>query len=835
MEKKKASYSFGKLKSHPDKVLESHLLSVGNLCQEITSSKKLNLDNYIDFKVLQDISYLIGASHDCGKATSYFQAYINEEDGTKKEKLKNKPETHHGFISALFTYYVVKRYLSDKDLLNKKYYQFFPIISLLLVKKHHGSLNNIGDEIINFDEGVLENQVKEIDFDNLDKIYKNLLQRINFKFDCNVVKDKVLTGEPVYIYGELKEYRKKYKTDLKEERKLVRNINEENTLFYYFITLFLYSVLLDADKTDAAELKIRKRIDINENIVDKYKKAKFGDRDKNNRINHIRNAIYNEVISKVKSISLEKDRILSLNVPTGTGKTLTSLSFALKLRKRITNEKDCIPRIIYSLPFLSIIDQNFAIFEDVFQFASEGKLGSNILLKHHHLSDVIYDTKEEVFENIDRDIGKDLLLIEGWNSEIIVTTFMQFFYSLISNKNRAIRKFHNIANSIIILDEVQAIPHKYWLLLNKTIKFFAEHFSTYFILITATQPLIFDEETKEIKPLVENKEDYFKVLDRVSLRINLECVGGDDFRKVLKEDILNNSDKDFLIVLNTINSSIEVYDYIKKLEIEKTELYYLSTNIIPKERLKRIKKIKGKSARRKIVVSTQLIEAGVDINTDIVYRDFAPFDSINQVAGRCNRNFDNKKGIVNLFILKEDNNGRVYYPYTIYGSFITDKTKEIIKDREIKISEPEFLQLSKDYFKKINSGKSDDDSINILKNVEELKFDELSQFKLIEEKDYYKVDVFVEVDGEAETVWQRYKTLLSDKNLVPFERRREFLKFKKQFYDHVISIHNKYKNELTFFDDKSELGYISKHDLEVRYSLETGFKRDNISNRTQIC
>ena len=821
MEKNITSYSSNKPKSHPDKFLEEHLLSVGNLCQEIISSKKLNLDRYIDYEILQDISFLIGLTHDCGKATSYFQNYINEKDGTRKAKLKSKPETHHGFISSIFAYYTIKGYLSDKDLLNKRYYRYLPVICLLVVKKHHGGLDNIDDEIINFEEKVLQNQINAIDFDKLNEIYKGFFQKIGFNFDYRIVKDKVLTSEPVYSYGKIKEYRKKYKEDLKTEGKLVRNIDEEKTLFYYFTTLFLYSVLLDADKTDAAELKRIKRIDIDESIIDEYKKVKFNDKD--SKINRIRNEIYDEVISKVENISLEKNRILSLNVPTGTGKTLTSLSFALKLRKRIENEKGYSPRIIYSLPFLSIIDQNFAIFEDVFKSISGEKPDSNTLLKHHHLSDVVYKVKEEEFENIDRDIGKDFLLIEGWNSEIIVTTFMQFFYSLISNRNRVIRKFHNITNSIIILDEVQAIPHKYWLLLNKTIKFFAEHFNTYFIFITATQPLIFDKKASEIKPLVENKKKYFKLLDRVSLKINLECISIDDFKKVLKKDIVKNLNKDFLIVLNTINSSTNIYNYIKDLNLGDDALYYLSTNIIPKKRLERIKAIRKKITEWKIVVSTQLIEAGVDIDVDIVYRDFAPFDSINQVAGRCNRNFGDKKGTVKIFILKENNDGKVYYPYTIYGSFITDKTRKIFEDTGVKINEPNFLQLSNNYFEKINSGKSDDSSDEILKNVENLKFDELSNFKLIEE-DYCKVDVFVEVDDEAKKVWQNYQRIF-DGEFTPFERKNEFLKIKKQFYDYVISTNKKYAGNLV--DEKYGIGYVAYNELESYYDLDTGFKRKN--------
>lgn len=836
-EKKKTLCLSNQIKSHPDKLLEDHLSSVANLSREIISSKRLNLDSYIDCKILQDISYLIGAGHDCGKATVYFQDYINESNETKKARLKNKPETHHSLISSLFTYYLVKEYLSDKNLLDKKYYQYLPIASFIVVKRHHGNLANFLDETIlgSEEEEILEKQVKGIDFNEINAIYKKLPAKVGFNFDFKIVKDLILTAEPVYAYGQINRYRKKYIKDLEKEKRLIIGIDEENTLFYYFITLFLYSVLLDADKTDAADLRKTGRVFINENIVDEYKKVKFADVDKNSKINKIRNEIYEEALSNLASINLDNDRILSLNVPTGTGKTLAGLSLALKLRQRIKIERKYTPRIIYSLPFLSIIDQNFDVFEDIFRTIDNKIPTSDILLKHHHLSDVVYTRGEDEFENVDKDIGKDLLLIEGWNSEIIITTFIQFFYSLISNRNRAIRKFHNITNSIVILDEIQAIPHKYWLLLNKTMEFLAECFNIYFIFVTATQPLIFDEETKEIKPLVKSKEKYFESLDRVCLMVYQGSVSIKDFKVILQKDILDNSQKDFLIVLNTINTSKKIYDYVQELRLEDTTFYYLSTNIVPRERLNRIRKIKAET-QRKIIVSTQLIEAGVDISTDIVYRDFAPLDSINQVAGRCNRNSKNERGLVKIFILKQENDGKMYYPYSIYGSFIIDKTKEIFKDRGKRLNESDFLQMSEDYFRIINEGKSDDISINILKNVEELKFDELSNFKLIEEKGYYKIDVFVEADNEAKEVWQKYQELISEKKLAPFERKNEFLKIKKQFYDYIISISEKFKNKLTDFDDKSTMGYIASQDLDNLYSLETGFNRNCLDKEeTMIC
>lgn len=815
MKQKKILYLLNDLKSHLDKTLFDHLENVGRRSKEILESKKLDLNDFIDFETLKDVSYLIGVSHDFGKSTDYFQEYIEERDDTKRRKLKNKPETHHAFISSLFAYFVISKYLSKRKLIEKKRYKYLPIISFLVVKRHHGNLDNALDETYDccVDDNekfeVVKRQINAIDFEKLNTIYSSLC--FNYKINIEDFKNAY------------KEIAKEINT---KQKRLIRRLDENGTIFYYFTTLLLYSILLDADKIDAANLKPVNRKNIATDIVDKYKEKKFGQGEEKNKsklkINKIREKIYKEVISRIDELDLNNGKIMSLNVPTGTGKTLTSLSFALKLRRRLNKEKGFSPRIIYALPFLSIIDQNSDVFNDVLNNPT-----TDVLLKHHHLSDIVY-TIEDEFENVEseKDISKNLLLIEGWNSEIIVTTFMQIFYSIISNRNRAIRKFHNIANSIVILDEVQAIPHKYWLLLKESLSFIAEYFNTYFIFVTATQPLIFDESQDEVISLVKSKEEYFEKCDRVDLIPNLELLNINDFQEELRNDISQNPNKDFLIVMNTINSSKEIYNFIKKESNDKknTKICYLSTNIVPKERLNRIREIKEKTEERKIIVSTQLIEAGVDIDVDLVYRDFAPLDSINQVAGRCNRNFEEDKGIVKVRILTEKENSIEYYKRIYRGGFITGKTQDVFKERtqngEIcSIRESDFLGLNNSYYEKVKAGMSNDESSDILNNVKGLKFAELSKFELITNEPY-KVDVFVELNDKAGKIWLKYQEIITDEELKSFERKNKFLEIKKDFYDYVISVYKKNMEWLVV----GEINYISRKDLENCYDRETGFK-----------
>lgn len=808
------SYSF-KLKSHPEKLLVDHLKTVGFLSRQTISDKVLNMD---EADLLRDVAYLIGITHDLGKATSFFQEYITENDEKKKKSLKARKNTHHGLLSAFFTYAVIKDYLRQSGRKGGMA-DYLPIISFLAVKRHHGNLLNAMDEISEVyaeRERILktaEEQIKSMDMAEMRVLFSLLLsgEMVSLKTDVDDIINYILNDAPADIG--------------RKDKRLIRSMGRKGDIYPYFITQFLYSALLDADKTDAGLDGVNlHRLDLAEDLVDKYRDAHHFSTNQEN-INSLRNQIYEEAVERIKSWNLD-DKIISLNVPTGTGKTLTSLSLALKLRERLNKERSFTPRIIYALPFLSIIDQNYGVFEDV--VVSDGDaVDSRLLLKHHHLADVKYKTEDNEFE-----VDKSLLLLEGWNAEIIVTTFWQFFHTLFSNRNRQLRKFNKLANSIIILDEVQSVPHQYWQLIHDALKLLCDKFNSYVVLVTATQPLIFEEAKGEIKEIAKKKEEYFRGLNRIELVPRIKnALTLEEFKALLKKDLIEKKEKDFLIVLNTISSSRDVYNFVQGQELENTKRFYLSTNVVPKERLKRIKEIrdaKGSAGPRKVIVSTQLIEAGVDIDADIVYRDFAPLDSINQVAGRCNRNSAKEdKGSVSIFILRDDR--KDLYKY-IYDPFLMSTTFDILKPIKGPIRESEFLDLNNRYFKAVKRGMGDTESKANLDFIAGLSFKDLSQkFKLIEE-DYPKVDVFVELDEEAANIWRQYQDLQSEKN--HFERTKKYLKIKKEFSEYLVSAPEKFAHSLVV--ENSDIGYISMHELPNYYDEETGFKREGAGEGSLI-
>ncbi|MGC9064957.1 MAG: CRISPR-associated helicase Cas3', partial [bacterium] len=425
----------------------------------------------------------------------------------------------------------------------------------------------------------------------------------------------------------------------------------------------------------------RRKLELPYLIVDRYKSTKEY---KDIYINQLREEAYREVINT--NIDLNQ-KIYSLNLPTGLGKTFTSLAFALKLRDKIYRENGYIPRIIYSLPFLSIIDQNAKEIENILK-TSDIPLDTDILIKHHHLSDIYYKTEDNEFEP-----EEARLLIEGWNSEIIVTTFVQLFHTLISNRNRLLLRFHRLAGSIIILDEVQSIPFKYWLLLRELFIALTKNLNVYIIFVTATQPLIIPRE--KMYSLVD-VEKYFRQMDRVVLKIQLD-------KKITLEEFIENielqDNKSYLFVLNTITSAGNFYNLLKEKTNE--EIIYMSSHLTPYDRLKRIEMIKKKKAR--LAVTTQLVEAGVDIDFDVVYRDMAPLDSVIQAVGRCNRNWG-EKGKTIVVYLKDDK--RSYASY-IYDPLLLDITVRILSQRET-VEEREFLDIVNSYYLEVQKKKSTD-------------------------------------------------------------------------------------------------------------------------------
>lgn len=745
-------YSFSECWSHDNgRRLTDHLEHVARGIKEELSTNSLNLPPYFC-----EVAFLAGLFHDLGKATYFFQEKI------RLHREKDEGElSWHSLLSAVLSFHLIGDFLSKKGSCKDK--EFLQIGATIAIFRHHTDLKDWREESMRVfrNRDLVNQQLKRVDTKGMNEWLNQCLEG-----EFEISEERILSSFDGYTFQD----------------KILDNLEEKRWgQPYSFWFFYLYSLLISSDKLDAAlgGEKRPKGREFPEELVANYKKERFGS--PKTDMDSLRDGIASEAMKELGSHT--DNHLYTLTAPTGSGKTLIGLEVAIQLRERLRKEKMS-GRIIYCLPYTSIIDQNFDVYEDVLHKA-EVEPTSDILLKHHHLADMSFRREGEP-EPYDEEISN--LLIESWSSEIVVTTFVQLFDALFSGRNSALKRFSQLAGSVLILDEVQAIPRGYWETVREAFIWLANCFKTKIILLTATRPLIFQSE--DARELLPNKEKYFSALSRICLyNYALSSMGFDDFCKRMARSLKENPSKDILIVLNTVKSSIDLYNYLKNKTKHKP--YYLSTNITPKERRERIREIRRKTRQPKLIISTQMVEAGVDISADIVHRDFAPLDCIIQSCGRCNRNNGEGKGKVYLWRIvgpppfNREGFCKIYEKGS--GSPILLKATESVLNSKEKIEEKEFLELAEMYFQALKERGAINKTLFYLPNME---FGTMGkEFQLIEEDKGRRQSLFVidrDNDSESERIWEEYKRIKE----IPdhLKRYREFLKLKRDFFDRVINV-----------------------------------------------
>ena len=344
--------------------------------------------------------------------------------------------------------------------------------------------------------------------------------------------------------------------------------------------------------------------------------------------------------------------------------------------------------------------------------------------------------------------------------------------------------------------------------------------------MTATKPLFFPDATE----LLNEHSKYFKAFNRTKLVNHLN-------NKFTLEEFLyffteGLSDKSYMVVVNTINQSLELYNLMKKVLEEDNrynhKLYYLSTNLIPLHRNHRIDEIKSKleNDEKIILISTQVVEAGVNLDFNEVYRDIAPLDSIIQCAGRCNRNNGNYVGNVHIVEMVTDDE-RVFADM-VYGPEIINIVKKIIEQTDI-IEEKDYLNLINKYYEKIKQVKSQQASINYINSIETLNFDrndkiEVGSFNLIKNNSDY-LDVFIEYDKEAERIFNDYCEAYKLEDLD--ERQNTLFSLRKSMAKYTISMPKKYWRTLEAFKitENYSIFRMPLNGIQSYYDSMTGYKR----------
>lgn len=582
-------------------LLTDHLNAVSELCSEFLNSIGLS-----------ESGKLIGLLHDLGKYNEEFQYYLLSNCGFIKPGEPNyrkpEPKIDHATVGAQFCNEILKEHLPVKDTLE------------MAMIAHHGGLYDMIDKTGGTPFHERLNKVLKQKSGSLAAIKDNAEPKI-LKEAQKIIDSKQIAGEfePIYRYIE------KIKSA------------EAQCMFCYLLLRFVYSSLIDADRTNAAGRKVAKPIKWGKHVAIIEKKMSEFNHD--SEISKIRAQISQQCLE----FADEPFETVKLTVPTGGGKTLSSLRFAVNYAHKHAKK-----RIFYILPYTSIIEQNAKVTREFLDV--EGTANGAVVLEHH----------SNILPENDSEFAK--MVAENWDAPIVYTTMVQLLNALFSAKSKSARRFHNLADSVIIFDEIQSIPLKVIHLFNNAMNFLTQVCNSSVVLCSATQPILdrVDDSKGAIKlsnpaDMIEDSLALFQNLKRTEVKYAPELNSLNKLADFIKEKAIQH--KSLLTIVNTKKVARDLFNQCRDKNIT---TIHLSTNMCPKHRtdtLDEIKKLLGAKERVKplLVISTQLIEAGVDISFASVVRMMAGFDSIAQAAGRCNRNMENPDGLGPVYIVDNIN------------------------------------------------------------------------------------------------------------------------------------------------------------------------------------
>ncbi len=707
-------FDLASYKSHPDKLLELHTNGVKSKTMNRTNSK---------------IAEFAALFHDLGKVNCNFQ-----------EKLKGNKSvgySQHSYVSAFAflnwfaanqdeTYRILE--IDSKDITKIK-------IITAIILHHHGNLPNMDRNVSSYTFAEMTSFLNE-DFNQLpisDFLEKQLLFKHNpFDLSC---KGWYKSDIPDIDLG-----RKSKEIEIENWQK--------DSLHYFLETQFSFASLIESDKRDAGNNERFNSYDLIVNNVIALDNAlnilfeKLETSKEITELNRRRAAIRNEAVNRLSQLLESEQRVFTLTAPTGAGKTFTLLDIARTIQKK---NKDL--GILFALPFLSITDQVQEIIGNVLNVDA---LSVN--------SKSINERIEKAQENLEQEQTPEALkalLVEDFientfDHPLVITTFVQLFETLLSNRNSTLLKLPNFSNRIFLIDELQALPPRLYIFFSAWLDEFCRKHNSYAILSTATMPnlniAVKSELAENSNYKLSNPKSFFKNYDApkelleptkyfqndVFNRYVVNVVESDYSIETLAEQIQKENES-VLVILNTIQDTKDLFDELSEL----TDLYLLNTHFTPQDRLEKIDEIKNLLPNRKVIlISTQLIEAGVDIDFPVVYRDLCPLPSLIQSAGRCNRN--KKIALGNVYFIRLINRKGKYSSELIYRND-AKLFLEFIKDHVIgTIQEKELFDIQKSFFTKIADsleiGSYPEENINLIKEVNNAQFENVGKFQLINNK-----------------------------------------------------------------------------------------------------
>lgn len=706
-------------KSHSGKFLQDHLKGVVGKVKKRTA----NLPTTLNLK-LAEVAALF---HDVGKLNPNFQPKLL---GGKVSGYSS-----HAYLSA-YAFWCF--YPTNKDLVKTWINRNEQIFSLLaMIARHHGNLPNFEDFILNQDET------------------KRLSDFLNEK-PYLPISEFLHTFRGYEQFQEIIENHNSFSLEIAESvqnnlfnLRMKEEVNKE-PLKFFLETQFSFACLLEADKRDAGGNEVYKREELRTeyfeaNFANKIEAEfeKFAEKENKSELDILRTEMREESVLSLRKLLDETDkRVFTLTAPTGAGKTMMLLALAKEIIA-----KNSYLSTIYTLPFLAITEQVEGICRGIFD--------DKVLRIDSRAENEAIQKLQEKLDDEQTDENVKALLRESFTETtfdhpFIITTFVQVFETLLSNRNARLLRLPNFSKSVFLIDEIQALPYRLYSFFTALLEEFCRQFDSYTIISTATMPhLDFPKNETEGKKLFENYQKPTELLnapkyfaDKIFNRYKVTQIKQGKFRVNELAEFIQEKDESCLIILNTIDDTKDLYALLSE-NYELDECILLNTHFTLENRKKKIEYCKNrlKNKEKIILISTQLIEAGVDIDFPTVYRDFCPLPSLIQSAGRCNRNGELEFGQVYFFALQKDTGklcSELIYRDEAknFLDFCRKKLPETITESELFKIQTEFFQTEIGEYLKFGLHKQSGEEMNLVPLMKKAAFETLGKFRLIDEQHF---------------------------------------------------------------------------------------------------
>lgn len=713
--------------------------------------------------------------HDFGKLTQWFQSYIRAIDAGDAPSLTREQQRkkQHARISAYATEYALNKRGIEEP---------WRTHAFLAVLKHHQALPNTADSI---------RKTTNIKRKENQKRFELVEKQLNNIYETAYENADDLLREATDGAGSLEDF-----TSYVLRRRTHATLSDfdvDDTTYEQL--LHLWGVLIAADKLAAAGLETHAATPHSPALIDDHiASLPAAETTPKQQLNSLREQARQGVLRRLDAFESEETNLATITLPTGFGKTLTGVQAASTLAGETS-------RVVYAFPYTSILDQT----DDVLQAALNVTPSSPAYTVHHHLAETrtLPDDTQ-----VDTDAAE--LLAETWQAPLVLTTFVQLFESLAGPTNSQGVKLPSLEDAVVLLDEPQALPERWWRFIAWTIDLLTREFDVTVVLMTATQPRLLEylphtDDPFELVPEYDRYFDFLSESPRVRYRLD------DSVRSYLADprtaasrpvddavtELLSTDETQVLSVGNTVASVAELgtqvnqrldgtlslneqlataYQQVNSAEAFRPRLVEelvttaieegrpvvatLTSRLRPLDRRILLTAIRRllKTDTSLYVASTQLIEAGVDVSFERVYRDLAPLPSLIQTAGRCNREFGSKVADVVIWRLRSPEHG-IATSDIIYrdGYDLLDPTRETLLSYAGKghISERQMaVNASEEYFRRLHTDVKPGDR-QLVTDGERAKFADLGDESLVPEQ-YPQVDLYIAVTENERRLFEAY-------------------------------------------------------------------------------